>query len=139
MATGQLIQIQGLRHDGIGRSDTTLCAKVLTVPRHFAENWGSEEAQLTTPDAANPNNHLYTRTSRPLQLVIGMDLAHLAPALIDSYRDEHGFVQLFQCSFDAEIMEEQGLNMSTVSIYLIAIRHRLAQFVMVNKISFCSN
>ena len=94
MATGQMIQLQGLRHDGIGRSNTTLRAKVLTVPQHFAEKWGLEEAQLTKPDAVNPNNHLYTRTSRPLQLVIGMDLVHLAPALVDSYQDEHGFVQL---------------------------------------------
>ena len=74
------------------------------MPREFAERWQLEDAQLTAPHVADPISHLYTRTPRPLQLVIGMDLAHLAPALLDTYRDQHGFVQLFTCAFASRLV-----------------------------------
>ena len=37
MSSGDLKQIELLRHDGIARSGTQFCGKVLTVPRQFAE------------------------------------------------------------------------------------------------------
>ena len=74
------------------------------MPWEFAEKWQLEEAQLTTPHVANPSSHLYTRTPRSLQLVIGIDLAHLAPALLDTYRDQHGFVQLFTSAFASRLV-----------------------------------
>ena len=73
MANGDLNHIQLLRHSGLGKADTQLRGKVLTVPRGYAEHWGLEEAELTTPHVGDPNTHLYTRTPRQLQVVIGMD------------------------------------------------------------------
>ena len=52
----------------------------------------------------DPNTHLYTRTPRQLQVVIGMDLAHLGPHVISSYRDEHGFVQVYSCPFSGRLV-----------------------------------
>ena len=62
MANGDLNQIQLLRHDGLGKFNTPLQGKVLTVPRGYAELWGLEEAELTTPHVGDSNTHLYTRT-----------------------------------------------------------------------------
>ena len=67
MSNGDLKQIQLLRHDGIARSNTQLRGKVITVPRHFAEKWSLEHAQLTTPHVGCPNTHLYTRTQDPFK------------------------------------------------------------------------
>ena len=74
------------------------------MPRAFAESWQLEEAELTTPHLGHPDTHLYTRTPRQLQIVIGQDLAHLGPFLLTSYRDQHGFVQVHSCPFSGRLV-----------------------------------
>ena len=50
-------------------------------------------------DPTNPHNSMYTRQPHRLMLVVGVDLIHLFPQLLDSYHDEHGVVQLHHCFF----------------------------------------
>ena len=104
MASGQVLQLQALKHHGLGKSGTLLRAKVLTVPSAFAAHWKLEQQSVTKPDASNVHNHIYTRQSEKLQLVVGMDLAHLFPTLLDRYRDPHGIVQIFNCGFSGRMV-----------------------------------
>ena len=76
-----------------------LRAKVLSVPTAFATHWGLEQQGMTQVDPTNPHNSMYTRQPHRLMLVVGVDLIHLFPQLLDSYHDEHGVVQLHHCFF----------------------------------------
>ena len=99
MADGQVRKIEALKHHGLGRAGHKLRAKVLSVPTAFANHWGLEQQGLTQVDPTNPHNSMYTRQPHRLMLVVGVDLIHLFPQLLDSYHDEHGVVQLHHCFF----------------------------------------
>ena len=126
MSDGSLKQIQLLRHSGLTKANTQLRGKVLTVPRHFAEQWQLEEAELTTPHTLDHNTHLYTRTPRQLSIVIGQDLAHLAPTLLTSYKDQHGFVQIHSCPFSGRLVAQGNRQFPLSSSDVKMIVHRLS-------------
>ena len=94
MASGEVLQLQALKHHGLGKSGTMLRAKVLSVPAEFAAYWNLEQQLGAPPDPTNVNNSIYTRQAQKLMLVIGIDLMHHFPLPIASYRDNHGIVQL---------------------------------------------
>ena len=104
MVDGQVKKIKALKHHGLGESGKMLLAKVLSVPVGFANHWNLEEQSMTRLDPSNPGNALYTRQSQRMMLVVGMDLCHHFPQLLDSYRDDHGVVQLHSCPFSGRII-----------------------------------
>ena len=99
MADEQVRKIEALKHHGLGRAGHMLCAKVLSVPTAFASYCSLEQQGVSQVNPTNPDNSMYTRQPHRLMLVIGVDLIHLFPHLLDSYRDSHGVVQLHHCLF----------------------------------------
>ena len=104
MASGEVLQLQALKHHGLGKSGTLLRAKVLTVPTDFAAYLNLEQQNVTKPVPTNIHNQIYTRQSQKLQLVVGMDLCHLIPTLKDTYCNPHGIVQLYNCPFSGRLL-----------------------------------
>ena len=104
LASGEVMQIQALKHHGLGRSGTMLRAKVLSVPAEFAAYWNLELQLGTHTDPTNPNNCIYTRQAQRLMLVIGLDLLHYFPTPVANYRDHHGIVQLHNDQFSGRLL-----------------------------------
>ena len=79
-----------------------LRSKVLSVPIKFANHWSLKNLEVVKPDPSDPSNALYTRQPQRMLLVIGLDLYHYFPPMLDTYRDEHGLVSIpFALSVDA--------------------------------------
>ena len=77
MASGKRIRLNALRQEGLSRNDLALRAKVLTCPKTFATLWKLQDHNVTQPLLLEPTNHLYTRSQSKMQMVIGLDCAHL--------------------------------------------------------------
>ena len=99
MADGQVTNLEALMHNGLAKSGTMLWSKVLSVPVAFANHWNLEQLEVFKPDPSDSSSALYTRQPQQMLLVIGLDLYHLFPPMVDAYRDKHGMVSLHQCPF----------------------------------------
>ena len=104
MADGQVKKIEALMHNGLGKSGTMLRSKVLSVPIEFANHWNLEKLEVTKTDPSDPSSALYTRQPQRMLLVVGLDLYHYFPPMLDSYKDKHGLVSLHHCPFSGRIL-----------------------------------
>ena len=99
MASGLVMRVNALKHDGLGKRDTDLKAKVLTCPKWYADQWSLEHHQVTRPYPKDGAHHIYSRPPTRLDMVIGLDMIHMFPTLANSYVDHHGMMQVWYCPF----------------------------------------
>ena len=84
MASGLVMRVNALKHDGLGKRDTDLKAKVLTCPKWYADQWSLEHHQVTRPYPKDGAHHIYSRPPNRLDMVIGLDMIHMFPTLANS-------------------------------------------------------
>ena len=104
MADGQVKNLEALLHNGLGKSGTMLRSKVLSVPIEFANHWNLKKLEVVKPDSSDPSSALYTRQPQRMLLVIGLDLYHHLPPMLDTYKDEHGLVSIHRFPFSEHIL-----------------------------------
>ena len=103
-SSGETLRINLIRHDGLGRRDVQLKSKLLTCPRQFAAKHNLKKEGLTESCTEAEHEEQYTRPAAKLSIVLGLDLGHVAPKLIDTYSDEHGYMSIYYCPFDDKLI-----------------------------------
>jgi hypothetical protein len=106
MPEGGALQIDLLRHDGLQKRSFRLKPKLLTVPAPFARLHKLEKQGLvsTHENCQFENDKSIIIAGGPLGIILGQDLVHLAPALVDTVSDEHGRVDLWLCPLQDRLL-----------------------------------
>ena len=99
MANGQRLQVDLLKHTGLQTRAMKLRPKLLTVGNQFARKHQLKKHGLTSDICQLEDDKAILINGGKLQGIIGQDLCHLQPTIVDSYTDTHGRVDLWYCSF----------------------------------------
>jgi hypothetical protein len=98
VGSGENLRINLLKHDGLGARDVHLRPKVITCAGWFAEKHKLNQAGLTSHCLEEGHEEQHVRSSAKLSIVLGLDLMHIAPKLVDTFTDQHGFMSVYYCS-----------------------------------------
>ena len=70
-----------------------LKSKILTCSKEFANKYNLERAEPCTN-----GQRCLMKPPAKLSLILGMDLHHVQPKLVEQFNDKHGFMGLYACS-----------------------------------------
>ena len=106
MAGGEpRLQVDLLRHDGMEKRKMKIRPKLLTVNHEFALKHDLLHSGLLVNQGCSfPDNDAIIIPGGHLQIILGQDLVHLAPTMVDSCVDEHGRVDLWWCSMQGRLL-----------------------------------
>ena len=91
---GGTVQLNLLQHEGLKARNLNMKAKLLTCPQNFADKHWLEKHGLT--ETYPEGQHRYMQPSAPLSIILGGDLGHIHPILKDYFKDQHGYLSLYQ-------------------------------------------
>ena len=103
---GQQLRIDLLQHSGLFKRKMRTRSKLLTVSDEFAIKHKLEEKGIVTSTQENilGQNKVALLEGAPLTVILGQDLFHLHPALVDSLVDIHGRVDLHYCALADKLL-----------------------------------
>lgn len=103
---GQVLQVDLLRHEGLLRRKMKIRSKLLTVGRDFALKHRLQAHGLIPAETGDvlEGNRVAIIPGAPLTVILGQDLFHLQPVVVDSYVDEHGRVDLLHCPLQDKLI-----------------------------------
>ena len=103
---GGKLQIDLLRHDGLERRRMKLRPKLLTVGNDFAIKHNLINSGLVSnqDDCRFPDDKALIIAGGALMVIMGMDLYHLQPTLVDSFSDQHGRIDLWLCPMQDRLL-----------------------------------
>ena len=106
MAGGEpKLQVDLLRHDGMEKRKMKIRPKLLTVKHEFAIKHDLLHSGLLVNHGCSfTDNDAIIIPGGHLQIILGQDLVHLAPTMVDSYVDEHGRVDLWLCPMQGRLL-----------------------------------
>ena len=105
MAQGQRLQVDLLKHTGLKNRSMKLRPKLLTVSQGFAMKHQLQKHGLVHPDICQlEDDDAILINGGKLMAIIGQDLYHLQPTIVDSYIDTHGRVDLWYCKFKDQLV-----------------------------------
>ena len=96
---GECVTLRMLQHSGLEIRAHKLKSKILTCSREFASKYNLEEAE---PCAQGQS--CLKKPPAKLSLILGQDLHHIAPRLVEQFRDEHGCMSVYACSLSQKLL-----------------------------------
>ena len=99
---GSTVQLNLLQHEGIKSRNLNMKAKLLTCPQNFADKHGLDKHGLT--EACPEGQHRCMQPSAPLSIILGGDLGHIFPKIVESYEDTYGYLALYNCQLSGRLI-----------------------------------
>ena len=82
-----------LQHTGLELWQMKLKPKLLTCSQNFAQKYDLKNTGLSE----HSGQHCLLRPQAKLSIILGMDIFHVRPKLVEEFRDDHGFLALYAC------------------------------------------
>ena len=95
---GDLVSLRLLQHSGLQLRAHQLKRKFLTCSKKFANKYN-----LDAEPCANKQSCI-KKSPAKLSLILGQDLHHVAPQLVEQFRDEHGSMGVYTCSLSQKLI-----------------------------------
>ena len=95
---GDLVSLRLLQHSGLQLRSHQLKSKILTCSKKFANKYN-----LDSEPCANKQSCI-KKSPAKLSLILGQDLHHVAPQLVEQFRDEHGSMGVYTCSLSQKLI-----------------------------------
>ena len=96
---GETVTLRLLQHSGLELRAHKLKSKLLTCSEKFASKYNLERAE----PCSNGQSCL-KKTPAKLSLILGMDLHHVAPKLVEQFSDKYGFMSVYTCSLSQKLI-----------------------------------
>ena len=93
---GEMVTLRLLQHIGLALRDIKLKRKLLTSSENFANKYGLKRTGLSEP--CSNGQPCLMRPQAKLSIILGIDLHHVQPKLVEKFVDKHGFPGLYACS-----------------------------------------
>ena len=93
-----MVSLRLLQHSGLELRAHQLKRKILTCSRKFASKYN-----LETEPCANKQSCI-KKSPAKLSLILGQDLHHVAPQLVERFCDEHGSMSVYTCSLSQQLI-----------------------------------
>ena len=89
---GGRVQPNLLKHMGLEKRTMGLKPKLLTCPVEFADKYSLPNKGLT--ESCPQGQHRHMRNSSQLSIILRVDIGHIAPEMVETYEDSHGYLAL---------------------------------------------
>ena len=99
---GKVIQLILLQHIWLETRNMKLKPKLLTCAAAFAQKHDLGRKGLT--EACPRSQDCHMRPQARLSVILGMDVMHVTPQLIEEFRDRHGFLALYACTLSNSLI-----------------------------------
>ena len=96
---GECVTLRMLQHSGLELRAHKLKSKILTCSKEFASKYNLDEAE---PCAYGQS--CLKKPPAKLSLILGQDLHHVAPRLVEQFIDKHGCMSVYACSLSQKLI-----------------------------------
>ena len=96
---GEVIQLNLLQHTGLQTRNMKLKSKLLTCSSAF-----SKKHDLGFAPCHVKTEACHMSAPARLSIILGMDVMHLGPTLVDKFQDRHGFLALYACKLSNSLI-----------------------------------
>ena len=96
---GETVTLRLLQHAGLELRGHKLKSKILTCSTKFASKYNLERAE----PCFNGQSCL-KKTPAKLSLILGQDLHHVAPQLVEKFSDKYGSMSIYTCSLSQKLI-----------------------------------
>ena len=76
--------------------------KLMTCSKQFVDKYQLQYKGLTEPCPGGQHKHL--KPQAQLSIILGVDVMHIAPKLVKSFEDKHGYLALYACGLSDSLV-----------------------------------
>ena len=99
---GEMVTLRLLQHTRLEMRQMKLKSNLLTCSENFANKYGLKRAGLSEP--CSNGQHCLMRHHAKLSIILGMDVHHVQPKLVEEFKDQHGSLGLYMCSLSNSLI-----------------------------------